>query len=116
MVEVPYWTMALDLASRWVVIGNSGSGKSMLAERVGMTLQLPIYDLVVIHWHRGGQKRDEADAQAQVAEIAAGEAWVIEGVYGWQRSRYSALVLWSGLTSLGTTVAQDYSQEDCGAG
>lgn len=83
MMAMPYWAMTLDLASRWVVIGNSGSGKSTLAERIGSTLQLPTYDLDLIHWHQGGRKRDEADAKAQVAEIAAGEAWVIEGVYGW---------------------------------
>ena len=75
--------MISDLASRWVIIGNSGSGKSTLAEHLGMVLQLPTYDLDLIHWHQGGQKRDEVDAKAQVAVIAESEAWVIEGVYGW---------------------------------
>lgn len=75
-----------------VIIGNSGSGKSTFAEHLGMALHLPIFDLDLIHWHQGGQKRDEADAKAQVAEIAASEAWVIEGVYGcWQKSRYRGL-------------------------
>lgn len=70
-------------ASRWLVIGNSGSGKSTLAERVGAALHLPIYDLDLVHWHTNGRKRDKADAKDRVAEIAAGDGWIIEGVYGW---------------------------------
>ena len=69
--------------SRWVIIGNSGSGKSTLAEQVGTALHLPVYDLDLIHWHQGGRKRDEAEAKADVADIARTGAWVIEGVYGW---------------------------------
>lgn len=75
--------MALDPASRWIVIGNSGSGKSTLAERVSAALHLPIHDLDLVHWHTDGRKRDEADAKGRVAEIAKGEGWIIEGVYGW---------------------------------
>ena len=75
--------MISDPASRWVIIGNSGTGKSTLAEHVGMALHLPIYDLDLIHWHQGGRKRDEAEAKASVADIARTGAWVIEGVYGW---------------------------------
>lgn len=66
-----------------MIIGNSGSGKSTSAEHVGMALNLPIYDLDLIHWHQGGRKRDEAEANAAVAAIARTGAWVIEGVYGW---------------------------------
>ena len=75
--------MVADPASRWVVIGNSGSGKSTLAEHVGATLHLPTHDLDLLHWHLDGRKREEAAAIALVAEVAAGAAWVIEGVYGW---------------------------------
>ncbi|GJD61976.1 hypothetical protein [Methylobacterium frigidaeris] len=71
------------LPARWVIIGNSGSGKSTLAERLGQTLQRPVYDLDLVHWHPDGRKRDEADAKARVAAIAASDAWIIEGVYGW---------------------------------
>lgn len=70
-------------ASRWIIIGNSGSGKSKLAERLGTILHLPIYDLDVLHWHADGRKRDESDAKNRVAQIASGDHWVIEGVYGW---------------------------------
>lgn len=70
-------------SARWIVVGNSGSGKSTLAERLGKARHLPVYDLDLIHWYPDGRKRDEADAKARVAEIAATEAWIIEGVYGW---------------------------------
>lgn len=68
---------------RWVIVGNSGSGKSTLAERLGQILHRPIYDLDRVHWQPDGRKRDEADARARVAEIAATDAWIVEGVYGW---------------------------------
>lgn len=75
--------MLLSPATRWVIIGNSGSGKSTLANLLGEGLNLPVFDLDLVHWHPDGCKRDETDAKARVAEIAAGDGWVIEGVYGW---------------------------------
>lgn len=68
---------------RLIIIGNSGSGKSTLAEHVGMALQLPTHDLDLLHWYTDGLKREEVEAKALVAQIAAGAGWVIEGVYGW---------------------------------
>ncbi|MCF4128460.1 AAA family ATPase [Methylobacterium sp. SyP6R] len=75
--------MAPALPVRWVVIGNSGSGKSTLAERLGTALSVPVHDLDLVHWHPDGGKRDEDEARARVAGIAATEAWIVEGVYGW---------------------------------
>jgi adenylate kinase family enzyme len=75
--------MSLDLTTRLVVIGNSGSGKSTFADRVGAALKLSVHDLDRFHWLSNGRKRDEAEAKELVSEVAAGEAWVIEGVYGW---------------------------------
>jgi adenylate kinase family enzyme len=66
-----------------MIVGNSGSGKSTLAERVGAALHLSVYDLDLVHWHTDGRKRDEADAIGRVADLAEGDGWVIEGVYGW---------------------------------
>jgi adenylate kinase family enzyme len=75
--------MELDVGSRWVIIGNSGSGKSNLAMRIGAHLNIPVHDLDLIHWHTDGCKRAEAESKVLVAEIAAANDWVIEGVYGW---------------------------------
>lgn len=73
----------MDSATRLVVIGNCGSGKTALAERVGEALRLPVQDLDLLHWRAEGRKRDESEAKALVADIAEGPSWVIEGVYGW---------------------------------
>ena len=95
-------------ASRWIIIGNSGSGKSTLAERVGVLLHLPVHDLDLVHWHADGRKRDEADAKARVARIAAGKGWVVEGVYGWLAE---VALPWAD-----TLIWLDLSWDDCRAG
>jgi hypothetical protein len=74
----------LDL-TRTLIIGNSGSGKSWLAERLAQQLQVPWTDLDRLHWisdeHSIARPRNEALAMARVA--ASEERWVIEGVYDW---------------------------------
>jgi adenylate kinase family enzyme len=75
--------MIFDRTTRLVVIGNSGSGKSMLSERVGASLDVPVCDLDHIHWIHAGRKRDEDEAKKLVAGVAAAPNWIIEGVFGW---------------------------------
>ena len=74
----------LDL-TRTLIIGNSGSGKSWLAERMAGQLQAPWVDLDSIHWlsdeHSLARSRSQALGLARIA--AEEERWVIEGVYGW---------------------------------
>lgn len=73
------------LQLRTLIIGNSGSGKSRLAEGVGAQVRTPVFDLDLIHWKNDGSggKQDEVVARQEVADLAATEHWVIEGVYGW---------------------------------
>ncbi|MGF6555632.1 adenylate kinase family enzyme [Pseudomonas sp. S30_BP2TU TE3576] len=74
----------MDL-TRTLIIGNSGSGKSWLAQRLAERLQLPWTDLDRIHWlsdeHSIPRPRNEALGMARIA--ADEERWVIEGGYGW---------------------------------
>jgi adenylate kinase family enzyme len=74
----------MDL-TRTLIIGNSGSGKSWLAQRLAEQLREPWTDLDRIHWlsdeHSIPRPRNEVLGMARGA--ASEERWVIEGVYGW---------------------------------
>ncbi|KWE63608.1 adenylate kinase [Burkholderia ubonensis] len=74
----------MDL-TRTIVIGNSGSGKSWLAQRIARSHAATLVDLDLIHWLRGGYDvpRGRDDAMRAVKRAAAHERWVIEGIYGW---------------------------------
>src|SRR6218665_1129601 len=71
--------------SRLLITGNSGSGKSWLATRLAAQLNLPLHRLDDVVWAGayGGKERDKPEAYAEAERLAAGENWVIEGVYGW---------------------------------
>jgi adenylate kinase family enzyme len=74
----------MDL-TRTLIIGNSGSGKSWLAQRLAEQLRVPWTDLDRIHWlsdeHSIPRPRNEALGMARGA--TSEERWVTEGVYGW---------------------------------
>ncbi|WP_419712935.1 adenylate kinase [Pseudomonas sp. NFX224] len=74
----------MDL-TRTLIIGNSGSGKSWLAQRLAERLQLPWTDLDRIHWlcDEHSIPRPRADALGMARISAEEERWVIEGGYGW---------------------------------
>jgi len=69
----------MDL-KRTIVIGNSGSGKSWLAERVAANLSVPWVDLDLIHWEPGGYDiaLNNEQAIALTKRAAALASWVIE--------------------------------------
>jgi hypothetical protein len=71
--------------NRILILGNSGSGKSWLAGRLGRALGLSTTDLDDIHWLRGGyeEKRERGDAIQLAVAAASGHAWIVEGIYGW---------------------------------
>lgn len=69
---------------RTVIMGNSGAGKSWLAERLSRHLAIPAIDLDEIYWEPGGYKtaRDRSLSAGMVREASKADRWVIEGVYG----------------------------------
>jgi adenylate kinase family enzyme len=71
--------------SKTVIVGNSGSGKSWLAERLAEGLGTVAIDLDAIHWMPGGYngRRDPDLAKSMVRDQASKDCWIIEGVYGW---------------------------------
>lgn len=73
------------MARRIHIIGSTGSGKTYVAKLLSRQLNVPAFDLDDLFWDRSaptygvralGDVRDR-----KLAEIVAGDAWIIEGVY-----------------------------------
>lgn len=69
---------------RYVLLGNSGSGKSTVAARLARAGELPHLDLDTLAWlpTQPPQRRPLADSARDIAAFMdASERWVIEGCY-----------------------------------
>jgi hypothetical protein len=77
--------MQHDPWHRTIITGNSGSGKTTLAVLAAAKSGRPHIDLDTIYWQDqiGLKKRVQPAAMQMVADVAATDAWFIEGVYGW---------------------------------
>lgn len=67
---------------RIFIIGNGGSGKTWLADKLGEKLEAPVTHLDNLHWlpnFAGERVRSERDRL--VADAADGPYWIIEGIY-----------------------------------
>ena len=73
-----------SLSQRTVIIGNSGAGKSALAESLATLIHVPVIDLDLLNWEGDGygRRRDEDAAWRMTLEASAQPLWIIEGVYG----------------------------------
>jgi len=63
------------------VVGNSGSGKSRLAERVATILDVPYVELDAIHHLANWTPIDPDEFVVRIAQISSTDAWVIDGNY-----------------------------------
>jgi adenylate kinase family enzyme len=67
-----------------IIIGNSGSGKTWLGERIAAVLGIPHITLDSIFWEPGGynRERNALEIEADLTKIQGFDSWVAEGVFG----------------------------------
>jgi adenylate kinase family enzyme len=63
------------------VVGNAGSGKSYLARQIAAVLGVPCIELDAIHHLPDWRPIDPVAFVTTVSDIAASDAWVIDGNY-----------------------------------
>ncbi|MGQ0779189.1 MAG: adenylate kinase [Pseudonocardiales bacterium] len=68
--------------SRILVYGVTGSGKSVLAERIGTTLNLPWYSVDDLTWEPGWVPAPVDDQRIRISAICARKCWVLDSAYG----------------------------------
>lgn len=70
--------------NRVVIIGNSGSGKSHLAEKLSSIIQSPIINLDKLFWASDdfSRKRDKDIVHQLILDHTKKDKWILEGVFG----------------------------------
>jgi adenylate kinase family enzyme len=73
-----------EMLARTVIIGNSGSGKSHLAESLSMIYSAPVVHLDQLFWMPGGfnEQRPKDEIRNTVELKRKEDAWIVEGVFG----------------------------------
>lgn len=67
---------------RVLVIGSGGAGKSTFSRRLGEATGLPVVHLDACHWRPGWVAAPKDEWMRIVDEIAARDAWIMDGNYG----------------------------------
>lgn len=73
--------MATFPYTRLVVVGVTGAGKSMLAERLARALKLDFIELDALHWRPNWVPATDEEFRALVADAAQKPRWVVAGNY-----------------------------------
>jgi adenylate kinase family enzyme len=71
----------MDLGSRIMVMGSSGSGKSTMARCLGELTGLPVVHLDSISWLPGWVEAPKEEFGQTIREIVQSDAWIIDGNY-----------------------------------
>ena len=79
--EVGSESPAGELPRRWLVMGGSGAGKSTFSREMAEILELPVIHLDQSYWKPGWVQPTREEWRERVAQLAAGEQWVIDGNY-----------------------------------
>jgi adenylate kinase family enzyme len=67
---------------RVVVVGSAGAGKTTFSQELGRCTGLPVIHLDRYFWRPGWEPTPPAQWRKAVADLAAGDRWVIDGNYG----------------------------------
>jgi len=69
---------------RMIIVGNSGSGKTWLANNLAKVYGCQVIHLDHIFWESGGfdKKRSPEIVTEMIVESKKGESWIAEGVFG----------------------------------
>ncbi len=65
-----------------IVIGCSGSGKSVFSRSFASLSGLPLYHLDLIYWNEDGTYISKDELRERLCEIMKGDEWIIDGNYG----------------------------------
>lgn len=64
---------------RVVIVGNSGAGKTELANALGRKTGLPVVYLDPIFWRSDWTRAPQAEAEATLSEEVARGEWILDG-------------------------------------
>ena len=73
-----------------IIIGNGGTGKSTLAQKMGEDLHLPVTYLDLVMWNKDWDRLSEKEFTKQLAKITAQKDWIIEG-WGYHSTLYDRI-------------------------
>lgn len=72
----------VEPVKRVLVIGPCGAGKSTLSVELGRRADLPVFHMDQLHWRPGWIESGGDELRARLANIVAGDRWLIDGNYG----------------------------------
>lgn len=67
---------------RIAIIGSGGAGKSVLAKRLGDSLDAPIYHLDKLFWKPGWVEPDKEEWAELQRGLCQNDLWIMDGNYG----------------------------------
>lgn len=67
--------------NRIAIVGSPGSGKTTLADVLGVRLDLPIIHLDNYFWHPGWVETPAEEWVRRQTELIAGSSWIVDGTY-----------------------------------
>jgi adenylate kinase family enzyme len=85
----------MDLGTRLVVVGTSGSGKTTIAARLAELLAVPHVELDALQHGANWEQATEAQLRERAAAATTGDGWVVDGNYSAVRD-----VVWPRATTI----------------